>query len=334
MVVWSRKGCERRVLLAFCHHHGPLRSTNAISVSPAPSERVSQPHDFLDAYLVLTSPSASSQQSISRVVSFAIKHFPQCGEDVWDCIVEECQKVLVYISLCFASLTLEQGSLNARINIFYFLDSLCETCLSLQSSGRSDQSSIMYMDFVERDLEKVVDSVVPPGKEGMVNLGSARQVCRSRLIPCHMRTHTISQQILENWRSKRFVKPDLIDNVLGVLSQRTTDLRSNPDHRSAEPLPRHEIFKRIEEDRERHKRLRERRWVQAVSHQSNTVRPSLLSLKSPSASEENEEDIEFENDWETTSEWNNDDEEACAEENEFCFLNLRSDNSIAAMDIS
>jgi len=30
----------------------------------------------------------ASQQSIQKVVSFAAKHFPSCGEDIWDCIVE------------------------------------------------------------------------------------------------------------------------------------------------------------------------------------------------------------------------------------------------------
>ncbi len=36
----------------------------------------------------------SSQQSIQKVVGFALKFFSQCGEDLWDCIVEECQKVV------------------------------------------------------------------------------------------------------------------------------------------------------------------------------------------------------------------------------------------------
>ena len=35
----------------------------------------------------------SSQQSIQKVVGFALKFFSQCGEDLWDCIVEDCQKV-------------------------------------------------------------------------------------------------------------------------------------------------------------------------------------------------------------------------------------------------
>jgi hypothetical protein len=37
--------------------------------------------------------SNSSQQSIQKVVAFALKYFSRCGEDLWECIVEECQKV-------------------------------------------------------------------------------------------------------------------------------------------------------------------------------------------------------------------------------------------------
>jgi len=38
----------------------------------------------------------SSQHSIQKVVSFAVKYFPPCGEDIWDCIIEETEKVCLY----------------------------------------------------------------------------------------------------------------------------------------------------------------------------------------------------------------------------------------------
>jgi len=117
-------------------------------------------------------------------------------------------------------------------------------------------------------------------------------------------------------------------------------------------LSRSEIFKRIEEDRERHKRLRERRWVQAQpqilshghsSHQSQ-IHPHVASsglgsgsgsmnyaayaLASflPLSESENAElalDIEFENEWEATSDWNEDDVETVLEERELCYPHLR-----------
>lgn len=42
-------------------------------------------------------------------------------------------------------------------------------------------------------------------------------------------------------------------------------------------------------------------------------------------------DIEFENDWETTSDWNEDDDDAAQEENELCFPPIRPEYG---MDVS
>ena len=41
----------------------------------------------------------SSQQSIQKVVGYALKYFSSCGEDLWDCIIEECQKVSSHLFL-------------------------------------------------------------------------------------------------------------------------------------------------------------------------------------------------------------------------------------------
>ena len=126
---------------------------------------------------------------------------------------------------------------------------------------------------------------------------------------------------------------------------------------------RNEVFKRIEEDRERHKRLRERRWVQPIVHRPQSV-PILASFaplpvdnvppeeppfstdlnaiekeaptppgptSNPATKSSNTArrtsvpdlpiDIEFDNAWETTSDWNEDDDEAVAEENALCYPN-------------
>lgn len=113
------------------------------------------------------------------------------------------------------------------------------------------------------------------------------------------------------------------------------DARDTPGDASEHPvaaLPRHEVFKRIEEDRERHKRLRERRWVQPVSHSSNSTQlASFLPLTDDGdGDEELTLDIEFENDWETTSDWNEDDDDAAVDENELCYPAERGEH----MDLS
>lgn len=125
----------------------------------------------------------SSQQSIQKIVGYALKFFSGCGEDLWDCLVEECQKVCALLrSIRRFNHHLDnlQGSINNRINILYLLDSLCEASLIAKShsgalSHDGSQNSF-YVDYVARDLSKVVESVVPEGRQGLPNLMSTKQV--------------------------------------------------------------------------------------------------------------------------------------------------------------
>lgn len=65
-----------------------------------------------------------------------------------------------------------------RINILYLLDNLCESSLMHQSqvgvAGGSQGGS--YVQYVTRDLHKIVQLVVPDTRDGLVNLLSTRQV--------------------------------------------------------------------------------------------------------------------------------------------------------------
>ncbi|KZV99395.1 hypothetical protein EXIGLDRAFT_712212 [Exidia glandulosa HHB12029] len=205
----------------------------------------------------------AKQQSIQKVVSFALKHFDRCGEDLWDCVIEECTR----------------GSIHARINILYMLDNLC-------NAGEG------YTKYVARDVDIIVDLVVPDEQDGLLNLMSTRQ-------------------ILENWRSKRIVDPAVVNKVLESLDQRKDGLHAMAAS-SSRTFHRNDILSRFEEDRERHKRLRERRWVQPVH--ANAPAPTLFSTTTSAL-----EDVEFSNAWETTSDWNEDDDEAVLEETLLCF---------------
>jgi len=137
--------------------------------------------------------------------------------------------------------------------------------------------------------------------------------------------------VLENWRTKRVIDPQKIDEALSMLNSRpntgqdtshsTPQLTSSS---SQDHLSRNDVFKRIEEDRERHKRLRERRWVQSIAHNTADYRALPLACFLPLTESSDRErelpiDIEFDNEWETTSDWNEDDDEAAAEESDLCF---------------
>ena len=78
-----------------------------------------------------------------------------------------------------------QASLNARINIFYALDSLIESSVNAGTP--------IYLNLLKRDLPRIVDLVVPHSREGILNLMSTRQV----RISCESSTRLAL--ILEHW---------------------------------------------------------------------------------------------------------------------------------------
>lgn len=195
---------------------------------------------------------------------------------------------------------------------------------SHSSSLGSDPRNNQYVGFVTRDLGKIVECVVPAGREGLPNLISTKQVRG----PYAFLDELCSKipQILESWRSKRVIDPQVVDEAMSILSVRDAPADTSTSHEKVQTshisLSRNEVFKRIEEDRERHKRLRERRWVQPISHNAPSQLGMVSFLPLDSDGEGDGElaiDVEFENDWETTSDWNEDDVDAVTEETELCF---------------
>ena len=89
-------------------------------------------------------------------------------------------------------LTVLQGSLNTRINILYFLDSLLDTSLAL---GPPDAP---YAGMIARNLDKIVSNVVPETREGVLNSKAARQ-------------------ILDSWRTRRMLDTGLVEQALHLL---------------------------------------------------------------------------------------------------------------------
>ncbi|PPQ91263.1 hypothetical protein CVT25_006380 [Psilocybe cyanescens] len=179
---------------------------------------------------------------------------------------------------------------------------------SNSESSRATNANGLYVELVTRDLNRIIDSIVPEGRQGLPNLVSTKQ-------------------ILENWRSKRYIDPQRIDDVFSSLGSRPKIASSNTAESSKhapspqQSLPRNEVNKRIEQDRERHKRLRERRWVQPTSRNPTSFQAPQLASFYPltDGQEETSLDIEFENEWETTSDWNEDDDDAIAEEDQLAF---------------
>ncbi|KAK9377371.1 CTD kinase subunit gamma CTK3-domain-containing protein [Lipomyces chichibuensis] len=193
----------------------------------------------------------ASVQSATKCAQFALR-YQDLSEDLYSCILEE----------------LDKTSLNARINILYFLETLCENSIR---TGYEE-----YVDMVTRDLWEILDKVVPPAQGALANVALARKA-------------------LDNLKQKSIITSENYESVVAMLSERGK-LVSQEEFQMQKELPsfsKEEILRRMEEDRERHKRMRENIWV---------IPPGDAMQ------------IEFENAWETTSSLDDDDYELMREE--------------------
>jgi len=190
----------------------------------------------------------SSQQSIQRFVTFALRWGPQCGDDLWDCLCEECEK----------------ASLNSRINIFYALDGLLEASIN---ESMDESSTTSYPELLKRDLAKIVKLVVPDRREGVLNVMSVTQ-------------------ILNSWKVRRLVEPEIIEPIEVHLANRKSKRSDESSSTSGlGNFKKDDIFRRIEDDRERHKRLRERIWLLPVPLRPDPLqRPATAAILSTNPS--------------------------------------------------
>jgi len=184
--------------------------------------------------------------------------------------------------------------MNNRANILYFLEALADLS---SSTAHPD-----YIRMMQRDILRIVDAVAPEDGSGAANI-------------------KVVQKVLSNFAGKGYLSRQTVDEIDELLRERDTGLgleggASSPAHpsrdvemdegagagagweeRRGEAVPmrleRKLVEQRIEEDRERHKRLRESQW--AV----------------PNAGAEEEE---FEMLWEETSSAGSDDWRAVEEE--------------------
>ncbi|KAK9474969.1 CTD kinase subunit gamma CTK3-domain-containing protein [Dipodascopsis tothii] len=160
----------------------------------------------------------ASVQSAAKCAQFAIRYHVW-SEDLFSCIIEE----------------LDKTTLNARINILYFLETLCE---SSRRVGNKD-----YVDMVRRDLCTVMDKVVPTMKGAMANVALARKA-------------------LEHLREKDVIDEVVVTEAEKLLAERESVLSQDEYVDTSKPsFSKEEILRRMEEDRERHKRMRENIWV-------------------------------------------------------------------------
>lgn len=177
----------------------------------------------------------ASVNSSQKAAHYALK-YRDMDEDLHSCILEQ----------------LERNSMNNRANIMYFIEHLCDMA--------QRENHLDFVRMMQRDILRVVDAVAPSDGSGAANVKVVRRV-------------------LAGLQQKSVLLPDTVLEIEAGLAERddvTKDTHSAlspispnsqhppPDVMSAHPakrLDKRQIEQRIEEDRERHKRLRESIWA-------------------------------------------------------------------------
>jgi len=161
--------------------------------------------------------------------------------------------------------------MNTRVNLLYFIEILCDL--------GSKQGFDGYMNMIRKDLFPIIENVVPADGSGVANVGTARRVMSSLL-------------------EKSVIDQQTKVTIDVLLSEREAESEANPTGASQKRKFDEKIInQRMNEDRERHKRLRENIWAIPLPTPEN-LNP------------------EFEFFWENCSDLGDDDFEMMREENE------------------
>ena len=191
--------------------------------------------------------------------------------------------------------------MNNRANIMYFIEHLCDMA--------SRENHPDYVRMMQRDILRVVDAVAPEDGSGAANVKVVRKVLGALEGKGFLLAQTVGE--IEECLKER----DTGGEVVGLSSPMSKDVemggmkgmektpKMGKTNGNCQKFDKKQIEQRIEEDRERHKRLREGIW--AVP--STTVGKGQVS---------GGDDLEFEKLWEETSDVGEDDFDLYDEEKE------------------
>ena len=167
--------------------------------------------------------------------------------------------------------------MNNRANIMYFIEHLCDMA--------QRENHTRFIQMIQMDILSVVDAVAPNDGSGAANVKVVRRV-RTMRVALPAAVAYLVYQVLNGLQQKSVLAPETVQEIEACLKERDT----LPEHPALSPadangqqeqqpsqaaakvngvsrLDKRQIEQRIEEDRERHKRLRESIW--AVGDEEN-----------------------------------------------------------------
>lgn len=164
-----------------------------------------------------------------------------------------------------------QNNMNNRANIMYFIEQLCTL------AARERPAADVYVHNIQRDILRIVDAVVPPDGSGAANAKHVRRVLGGLRVRAVLGPDSLAELDAALRDREASAAADL-DLDLGIDMEPdpgvtvptagngdwggSSGMRSGPSRPvSSLKLDRRQIEQRIEEDRERNKRLRENMWA-------------------------------------------------------------------------
>lgn len=224
---------------------------------------------------------SASTSSAQKTAQYALK-YKEFDDDLHSCIIEQ----------------LERNNLNLRANIMYFLPSLCDLANAQREMG--------YIRMMERDILRIIDLVAPDDGTGAANVKVVRKVLAQLQQKGFLQPQTVLE-LEECIQGRDNIAPEVsspthfavpaapdgnITSGVASVSRNTPMSAARDPHRgsysSGPRLDKRQIEQRIEEDRERHKRLRENIW--AISQEGNSAVDAEIGKVWDDDEEVNEDD--------------------------------------------
>lgn len=189
---------------------------------------MADPFEVRQRFTTLLSHLTAAHTSIQRAAMYALKN-RDMDEDLHSCILEQ----------------LERTNMNTRANIMFFIECLCEMAVKDNGGeGKGSEGSAMgYVRMLQRDILQVVECVV--GEEG-ANVRVVRKVLQTLKARGILMAETVEEleAVLKSHEGEQGFGATETNGAVGQVK-----------------MDKRQIEQRIEEDRERHKRMRESIWA-------------------------------------------------------------------------
>ncbi|EEQ31336.1 conserved hypothetical protein [Microsporum canis CBS 113480] len=176
---------------------------------------------------------SASFTSSQKAANYVLKH-RDMGEDLHSCILEQ----------------LERSNMNTRANIMYFIEHLADMA--------TNENHPEFVRMIKRDILRIVDAVAPADGSGAANVKHVRRVLnglQSKEILSHETVSEIQLPIFY------FNPGNCSYFYLGHPAATDSTKGGSNATKSRVTVDRKQIEQRVEEDRERNKRLRENMWA-------------------------------------------------------------------------